>query len=101
MRGRSADQATQARSGFAAASSALAALRADGVSVAAAQVQEVVDEHYRWVCLFWTPSRDAYRGLADLYVDDDRFRQNIGQGDDALVDYLRDAMKAYADARLA
>ncbi|RIQ23215.1 MerR family transcriptional regulator [Jiangella rhizosphaerae] len=101
MRGWSADQATQAREGFGAALAALATLRADGVPADDARVQDVVDGHYRWVCLFWTPDRDAYRGLADLYVDDDRFRQNIGQGDDALVEYLRDAMKAYADSRLA
>lgn len=99
-RGWSADQAELARSGFGAAVAALRTLRADGVPADDARAQEVVDDHYRWVCLFWTPGRDAYRGLADLYVDDDRFRQNIGQGDDALVAYLRDAMLAYADARL-
>ncbi|SDU31541.1 MerR family transcriptional regulator [Jiangella alkaliphila] len=99
-RGWSADQAELARSGFGAAVAALRTLSADGVPDDDARAQEVVDDHYRWVCLFWTPGRDAYRGLAGLYVDDDRFRQNIGQGDDALVAYLRDAMMAYADARL-
>lgn len=101
MRGWSKEQADQARTGFGAAMTALAALRTDGVPVGDARVQEVIDDHYRWICLFWTPNREAYEGLADLYVDDDRFRQNIGQGDDALVEYLRDAMKAYAAERLA
>jgi MerR family transcriptional regulator, thiopeptide resistance regulator len=35
-----------------------------------------------------------------MYVDDERFRQNIGSGDDALVEYLRDAMAVYAENRL-
>ncbi|MBB5787230.1 TipAS antibiotic-recognition domain-containing protein [Jiangella mangrovi] len=101
MRGWSKDQAEQARSGFRTVLSALTALRADGVPVGDPRVQEAIDEHYRWICLFWTPNRSAYEGLADLYVDDERFRQNIGQGDDALVEYVRDAMKVYARERLA
>ena len=100
MHGWSEDQAAQAQSGFGSVMTALATLRADGVPVGDDRVQEVIGEHYRWICLFWTPTRAAYQGLADGYVDDERFRQNIGRGDDALVEYLRDAMKAYADARL-
>ncbi|WP_053203732.1 MerR family transcriptional regulator [Jiangella muralis] len=101
MRGWSAEQAERARSGFGSVLAALAALRADGVPGDDPRAQEVVDEHYRWLCLFWTPNRESYRGLADLYVDDDRFRQTVGQGDDALAEYVRDAMRAYADTRLA
>ncbi|SDT68971.1 MerR family transcriptional regulator [Jiangella sp. DSM 45060] len=100
IRGWSAEQAELAKSGFGAAMDTLRTLRADGAPVDDARVQEVVDQHHRWLCLFWTPNRESYRGLADLYVDDDRFRQSVGQGDDALVEYLRDAMKAYADERL-
>lgn len=101
MRGWSKDQAEQARSGFGSVMTALTTLRADGVPVGDERVQQVIDEHYRWIRLFWTPNREAYHGLADLYVDDERFRQNIGQGDDALVEYVRDAMKHYAGARLS
>lgn len=52
-------------------------------------------------CLFWTPTREAYRNLGQMYVDDERFRQNIGSGDDSLVEYLRDAMTVYAENRLS
>ncbi len=95
------DQAEQARTGFDEARDQLNRLKSDGVSVDEAQVQEVVHGHYQWICLFWTPERDSYKGLADLYYDDERFRQNIGNGDDSLVAYLRDAMKVYADNRLS
>lgn len=95
------DQAEQARTGFDEARDQLNRLKNDGVSVDEAQVQEVVHGHYQWICLFWTPERDSYKGLADLYYDDERFRQNIGNGDDSLVAYLRDAMKVYADNRLS
>lgn len=33
-----------------------------------------------------------------MYVEDERFRRNIGAV--GLVEYLRDAMAAYADTRL-
>jgi DNA-binding transcriptional MerR regulator len=91
------DQAEQARNGYASVHRRLAELRAQGVDVHDRRVQEVVAEHYRVVCLFWTPNADAYRGLGRMYTDDERFRQNIGLGDDALVEYLRDAMNVYAD----
>lgn len=99
-RGWTPEQAERARRGFGEARDALAALRADGVAVDDERVQDIIQGHYEWICLFWTPNQEAYKGLADLYVDDHRFRQNIGAGDDALVEYLRDAMKAYADTRL-
>ncbi|WP_026874105.1 MerR family transcriptional regulator [Jiangella gansuensis] len=97
----SKEQAEQARTGFDATRAKFAEFVAAGTPVDDPQVQEAVHGHYEWICLFWTPNRESYKGLADLYADDERFRQNIGDGNDALVEYLRDAMKVYADARLA
>jgi hypothetical protein len=48
-----------------------------------------------------TPNQAAYKGLGQLYVDDERFRQSIGNGDDTLVEYMRDAMTVFADTNLA
>jgi len=59
-----------------------------------------VQQHYEATCLFWTPNRIAYKGLGQMYVDDERFRHSIGGRDDALVEYLRDAMIVYADSNL-
>lgn len=101
MRGWSPDQAEQARKGLDQARERLARLRGDDAAVDDPAVQDVIDGHYQWICLFWTPNRESYKGLADLYVDDERFRQSIGGGDDGLVEYLRDAMKYYADTRLS
>jgi MerR family transcriptional regulator, thiopeptide resistance regulator len=101
IRGWSADQAQQAATGFGRVHAGLAELRAAGAAVDDPRVQALIDEHYRTVCLFWTPDAEAYRGLGLMYVEDERFRQNIGQGDDALVEFLRDAMAVYADTRPA
>ena len=101
VRGWSAADAERARTGYARVHEGLARLRDEGTAVDDPRVQELVREHHETTCLFWTPDRDAYRGLAQTYVDDERFRQSIGGGDDALVAYLRDAMGVFADTRLA
>ena len=101
VRGWSPDDAERARTGYGEVHAGLARLRDEGAGPEDARVQDLVRQHHEVTCLFWTPDADAYRGLAQTYVDDERFRQSIGQGDDALVAYLRDAMHAYADTRLA
>jgi hypothetical protein len=79
----------------------LAGLRDAGVDVADERVQALIAEHYQLTCTFWTPDAAAYTGLGQMYVDDERFRRNIGQGDDSLVEYLRDAMAVYAERSLS
>ena len=95
------EQAEEARTGFARASDAVRALRDSGAPVDDARVQDAVEGLHRWLTLFWTPNRQSFSGLADMYVDDERFRRNIGGGDDEFVEYLRDAMKVYAETRLS
>ncbi|MDG4829168.1 TipAS antibiotic-recognition domain-containing protein [Solwaraspora sp. WMMD1047] len=100
MQGWSDDDAEQARTGYVRVHEGLAPLKAAGVPVTDQRVQDLIQLHYEVTCLFWTPNREAYQGLAQMYVEDERFRANIGGGDDALVEYLRDAMLVYADQRL-
>jgi DNA-binding transcriptional MerR regulator len=95
-----AADAQRVRDGYDRVHRGLAALRAQQVPVTDERVQELIAEHHGIVSVFWVPDAAGYRGLGQTYVDDERFRQNIGGGDDALVEYLRDAMDVYADARL-
>ncbi len=101
MQGWSAEEAEQARTAYTRVHEGLAPLLADGVPVDDPRVQELVRLHFETTSLFWTPDAAAYRGLGQMYVDDERFRANIGGGNDALVEYLRDAMVVYAGANLA
>ncbi|HEV8557211.1 MAG TPA: MerR family transcriptional regulator [Actinophytocola sp.] len=64
-------------------------------------VLDAVDGHYRWICEFWTPNRESYTGLGQMYVDDPRFRANYDRTDPRLAEFMRDAIAAYAQARLA
>lgn len=64
------------------------------------EVLDVLDGHHRWLSGFWTPDRESYTGLGDLYADDPRFRANFDRTDPRLAEFLRAAMAAYARARL-
>lgn len=101
MRTWSPADAERARTGYTQVHDGLAPLHADGVPVDDERVQALIAEHYDITNLFWTPTVESYKGLGQMYVDDPRFTRNIGQGNDDLVAYLRDAMTVYADAHLA
>jgi len=101
MKGWSAADADKASTGYGRVHEGLAPLLAAGVPCDDDRVQALVDLHYEVTSLFWTPDAEAYRALGQGYVDDKRFTDAIGQGNDALVAYLRDAMAVYADAQLS
>jgi MerR family transcriptional regulator, thiopeptide resistance regulator len=65
------------------------------------EVLAAIDGHYRWLSGgFWTPNRESYTGLGDLYADEPRFRANFDKTDPRLAEFLRAAMAAYARERL-
>ncbi len=75
--------------------------RASGTPASDPAVQGLIARHYAWVRRGWggtAPSADAYRGLGDMYVGDPRFAKRYGGVDGA--EYVRDAMRIYADAEL-
>ncbi len=76
-----------------------AELATAGADPADPTVQEAVGQHFDLVSVAWDPNREAYEGLADMYVSDRRFARNIG--DDATVKLLVAAMKVYAAANLS
>lgn len=80
--------------------SALVRLIDAGRQPADAEVLDVLDGHYQWLSGYWTPNRESYTGLGDLYADDPRFRANFDRTDPRLAEFMRAAMAAYAQARL-
>ncbi|HLH58262.1 MAG TPA: MerR family transcriptional regulator [Streptosporangiaceae bacterium] len=65
------------------------------------EVQAEVEWHYRSVRQFWTPDAAAYACLGQMYVDDERFRDNYEKIAEGLAAYQRDAMAVYARERLS
>lgn len=80
---------------------ALVELVEAGLAVDDPRVFEVLDRHYNWlVGGHWTPDRESYTGLGNLYADEPRFRKNFDKTHPRLAEFLRDAMAAYAKAKL-
>jgi DNA-binding transcriptional MerR regulator len=79
---------------------ALAGMIAEGRPSDDPVVQQTIAGHYRWICNFWTPNRDSYPGLGQLYVDSPEFRAQFDAIDPRLAEFFRDAMTAYAQANL-
>lgn len=77
----------------------LAVMRS-GAAPDAPAAMEVMAEHYRSVQQFWTPDRNSYTGLGQLYVDNPEFKARYDAKAPGLAEYLRDATTAYAAQRL-
>lgn len=62
--------------------------------------QRVCEMHKRWLCIFWKDgmySKEAHRGLADMYVADERFRANYDKIAPGCTEFLRDAIYIYCE----
>ena len=55
-----------------------------------ADIQRYITEHY------YTCTDEVFAGLGEMYVTDDRFRQNIDKaGGDGTAEFARDAIRIY------
>lgn len=72
---------------------------------ASEKVQKEIGRHYLNIRQFWgtsaheDPQLEAYKGLGDLYVSDDRFIQTHGKSNPVLARFMRDAMQCFAARR--
>jgi DNA-binding transcriptional MerR regulator len=78
----------------------LAAELESGADPSDEAVQDIVAEHYAFICRFWTPDADSYAGLGDLYVEHVDFRARKDAVHPGLAEFERDAMAEYAVTRL-
>lgn len=59
--------------------------------------KQVVGMHKKWLRYSWpTYSTAAHKGLADMYVADERFSQYYDQHGEGLAQFLREAIHTYA-----
>jgi len=100
MAGWTAEQGTGIQQQWAGFGPRLVELIEAGAAVDDPGVQGVIAEHYRWVTNFWTPNRESYPGLGQLYADAPDFRSQFDAQHPRLAEFMRDAMAAYARASL-
>lgn len=57
--------------------------------------QDACEMHKQWLCIFWPEgmySKEGHKGLADMYVADERFRANYDKIAPGCTEFLRDAI---------
>lgn len=64
---------------------------------ASAEAQAGIQEWYTLLNQMGSYSPEAFRGLGQMYVDDERFTHNIDQFGDGLAVFMRDTMAIFAD----
>lgn len=72
-----------------------------GLAADSDEVQMLIHRHYAWVKNFWTPTKETYKGLAQMYLDHPDFRLFYNKFHPDLVEYLVKAMNVFADQKLS
>ena len=58
--------------------------------------QKAAELHKQWISFYWpTYSKEAHAGLAQMYVDDERFKAYYDKDQDGVAEFLRDAIQIY------
>ncbi|WP_394239046.1 MerR family transcriptional regulator [Niallia oryzisoli] len=58
--------------------------------------QQTADLHKQWLCFYWNEySKEAHAGLAQMYVDDERFTAYYDKVQPGAAEFLRDAILIY------
>ncbi|MCX6027892.1 MAG: MerR family transcriptional regulator [Chloroflexi bacterium] len=72
-----------------------------GRPVSDPQVQAAMARQHAWIENFYPCSAEIFRGLGQMYVDDQRFTANYDKYRPGLAVFMRDAMTYYAEHSLA
>lgn len=62
------------------------------------EAQKACDLHRQWLCMFWKDgmySKDAHRGIAEMYVADERFTAYYDKISVGCANFLRNAINIY------
>jgi hypothetical protein len=63
------------------------------------EFQKLVAEHYNSLRTFYEPNLELYRGLAEMYVTDERFKKNYDKYADGLAQCMKEAMLHYIETQ--
>ena len=63
--------------------------------------QKAADLHKRWLTYYWSEySKEAHAGLAQMYVDDERFKAYYDEKQSGTAEFLRDAILIYTGMKV-
>lgn len=62
--------------------------------------QKAAALHKQWLTFYWDQySKEAHAGLAQMYVDDERFRKHYDENQPGTAEFLRDAIHIYTGVK--
>jgi hypothetical protein len=62
--------------------------------------QKAADLHKRWLSFYWNEySKEAHASLAQMYVDDERFKAYYDEKQPGSAEFLRDAVRIYTGVK--
>ncbi|MGE8203322.1 MerR family transcriptional regulator [Heyndrickxia sp. NPDC080065] len=62
--------------------------------------QKAADLHKQWLTFYWSEyNKDAHAGIAQMYVDDERFKAYYDVKQPGLAEFLRDAIHIYTSRK--
>ncbi|MNU94344.1 HTH-type transcriptional activator mta [compost metagenome] len=62
--------------------------------------QKAADLHKQWLTYYWSHySKEAHAGLAQMYVDDERFKAHYDEKQPGTAEFLRDAILIYTGVK--
>ena len=85
---------------FSAITEAFKAQQEAGADPASTEVQALVAKHYEFILQFWTPTRAAYKSLAQSYILPTPYRDSYEAVNQGLAKYHYDAIVVWADQNL-
>lgn len=68
-----------------------------GSDVRSKEVQDLIAEHYKHLSNFYTPTPEMYRGLAEMYIGDTRFKSHFESYHPDLPHFMHDAMIVFVE----
>ena len=64
-----------------------------------AEVQKLIAQRYANLRHFYEPNLEIYRGLGQMYVDDERFAKYFDKYAPGLAKFMRDAIANFCDSQ--
>lgn len=71
------------------------------LSPSSPEVQKIINKHYQMTNIFWTPTRETYIGLSQLYASHPDFVNFYDGLHPKLLKFLMEAMKIFAERELS
>jgi len=63
------------------------------------EVQDLIAKHYKHLSNFYTPSPEMYKGLAEMYIGDTRFKEYFAEYHPKLPQFMHEAMIVFAEGK--